>query len=290
MGANNAYGSGIPIALSFGGADSKTITPTAGVQDHKCELRGLPLKEREHNLVAMRIVVEADLSINQPASGASAIAYDKLPKAIASVALWLPEVGYYFSHDHTTGPIQININNVIANGYRRRSIQDVAVPTTDAVHARTLRLELPFALPILTDEMDTAFPMALLEGGRLEVKIAENTVFDSDSTGAKLDTVVLRAWVEAIPVSKMWVPGLYGFRTYSTGGGVSNFRIEGIGRPIDRTGRLWPGGFVHDPKPYGLRAWRFHHCRQYQFSQRSGPGHSRSKPPVSVVRNVRASN
>jgi len=229
MGANNAYGSGIPIPLSWNGSDSKTVTPTTGVTDHKCDLRSLPLKEREHNLVALRIVVEADLSINQPASGASTINYDKLAKAIESVGLWLPEIGYYFPHQHTAGALQVNVNQVIANGYRRRGIQDAPVPTTDAVHARTVRLELPFALPILTEEMDTSFPMALLEGGRLEVKIAANTIFGTDSTGATLDNVVLRAWIEAIPVSKMWVPGLYGFRSYSMGGGVSNYRIDGIG-------------------------------------------------------------
>lgn len=229
MGANNQYGSGIPVALQWSGGDSKTVTPTAAVQTHQCELRALPLKERKFNLVAMRIVCEVELLVNQPGAGGAVINTDKLAKAITSFGLRLPEIGYYFSHDHTPGALHHNVFQVLANGYRKRGISDAAVPAADGNYSRTLRYELPFALPLLADELDTAMPMALLEGGVLEVKVAENTVFGTDSTGATLDSVVLRSWIEAIPVSKMWVPGLYGQRIYGSAGGVASHRLEGLG-------------------------------------------------------------
>lgn len=230
MAANNSVGSGIPVLLSWSGSDSKTVVPGTSVSEQKSELRALQLKEREHNLAALRVVVEATIKVTQPASGAAAIAFDKLPKAIASLGVWLPEIGWLYPHDHTPGALHANVNQVIGNGYRRRGIFDVAVPATASTQfTRTIRYELPFALPVLAQELDTAIPMALLEGGRVEVKVAASNAFDGDSTAAVFNEVVLRAWIETTPVQKMWVPGLFGFRQYSSGGNASLFRIEGLG-------------------------------------------------------------
>jgi len=44
-----------------------------------------------------------------------------------------------------------------------------------------------------------------------------------------MDSVVLRAWLEVVPTRKIWIPGLFGFRQYAQGGGVVNFRMEGLG-------------------------------------------------------------
>lgn len=230
MAANNSVGSGIPLLLSWSGSDFKTVTPGANVSEQKSELRALQLKQREHNLVALRIVVEAQVKVTQPASGAAAIAFDKLPKAIASLGVWLPEIGWFYPHDHTPGSLHWNVNQVIGNGYRQRGIFDTAIPATASTQfTRTIRYELPFALPLLAQELDTAMPLALLEGGRVEVKVAASNAFDGDSTASTFDECKLRAWIEATPVQKMWVPGLFGFRQYSSGGNASLFRVEGLG-------------------------------------------------------------
>lgn len=226
---SNPFGTGIPVELQWAGADSKSVTTSAAIQQQTSELRGLPLKLRKHNLIALRVVVEAQLTVTQSGGTGSIIQDDKLAKTIASLALWLPDIGWVHRHEDTTGAAHKNVHEVIANGYRVRGVRDTAIPAANGSSTRKIRYQLPLALPVMAEPLDTAMPMALLEGGKLEVKVAANSSLAGDSTGCTVDTVVLRAWIEAIPTRKVWVPGLFGFRRYDNPGGVNNILIKGLG-------------------------------------------------------------
>jgi hypothetical protein len=190
-----------PKIFDLAGPAGKTAALTLGSAPVTAtfNLNNLPTgKDGKMWYYATSIVVQVTAAVNQPASGATAIAPDKLWKIVQSLRVYTPVLGELFSHTNTSGAALGLVSQYFAKAFNQDP-HPTTIPTTDQVTNVVLKYRIPFAYEFLKKPHETSPWMGFFEGGQVECKVDISTILDGDSTGATVDTASVVCWVEMIP-------------------------------------------------------------------------------------------
>lgn len=190
-----------PKLFDLAGPAGKTAALTLGTSPVTAtfNMNNVPTgKDQKMWYYATSIVVQVTASVNQPASGATAIAPDKLWKIVQSLRVYTPVLGELFSHTNTTGAALGLIQQYLAKG-NNQDPHPTTIPTTDQATAVVLKYRIPFAYENLKKPHETSPWVGFFEGGQIECKVDVSTILDADSTGATVDTASVVCWLEMIP-------------------------------------------------------------------------------------------
>lgn len=185
--------------LSGPAGKTAVLTPTTAPVQALFNLNNLPAgKDSTMWYYCTAIVLNVIPTINQPASGGSALNEDQLYKIIQSVRVYSPILGELFSHTNTNGSALGTIMQQYGRAFQQNP-QFAQIPATDGNTLPVLKVRIPFAYEFLKKPHETSPWMGFFEGGQVEVKIDISTILDGDSTGATVDSVSVSAWMEMIP-------------------------------------------------------------------------------------------
>jgi hypothetical protein len=240
-------GRGNPIKsyqLSGGSSSGRSVsvTPTTSNQDVQFSLNDIPDTEligartEFVQIVGFRLGVQ--FVFDQAASGGSVVNADKLKKILNTVQLQSQLLGVGWSAQHNKGAAVGHFDQVLANGWFDPQPHRAQLASADGDTTCYYEAILPVALGCFAVPEDFALPTCCFAPGQLVLNGFKSTVFDGDSAGAVIKTVVVTA--EALylltPDPTIGVP--HQFAEYAPPGSSNNPELTGIGQTKGFNGQL----------------------------------------------------
>jgi hypothetical protein len=234
------------------------VTPGTTPQSVQFLLNNMPTqKEGKFWYYVTALCFKLVVTVNQPASGGTAITADKLWKIVQSVQVQCPLLGQLYTHQNTRGSVLGNIMQYMGFGFNRTPVANL-IPAADGNTTVTLYYRMPFAYEFLCKPHETSPWAGFLEGGTVEIKVDANNVLGGDSTGAVIQTPCnLRCWVEVIPSPEACIHTPAQFREHQTPGNSTRQVIQDMGSPdglqgIDMSKGVGLASLMYLMNPTGL--------------------------------------
>jgi hypothetical protein len=186
-------------------------------------------------------------TLNQPASGASTIAWDRLPAALLDSIDWITAWhGTVVSANHVFGS-QLNLVEFYSNGFRYAARRRPPYPTTTGAYP----VEYTFAVTPSVSRLgrlmaDTAQLALLFQTSQLKINIAASSVLDGLSTGATFTNLSARASAVLVPRNELVLgtPVETILHQVVAGSNSNQVQIKGFGTDTMLTGVESKGGVV----------------------------------------------
>lgn len=224
---NGGYGK--PFYLTADSGEAVSVTTTSATQRKTFNMRGLPIRTAGKWGHCARIVVRAKAVVTQSGGTGSAINDDRLGKIISSISISSPARGTIAAAKSATGAVLRQVVNPVLNGYKYPQPPEPQVAAANGSYTRYVDIAYDLAIPGFANPLDGAHPLALLEGGKVEVEVAASSVLASISTGCTLDSVELRVALEIIPDDELWIPAIYELKLHQQAGSTDAFRLQQLG-------------------------------------------------------------
>ncbi len=187
-------------------------------------------------------------TITQPASGATAIQWDQIPKALfTSINIQNAWHGTPVSANHVLGA-QAPVWEYYANGFRNGARRHPPIPTTAGAYP----LAYTFAITPAVNRMgrlmsSTSQLAALFQQAQLQINVAPSTVITGLSAGATLTSMSARASAVLIPRNELVLgtPVETILHQIVAGSNSNQIQIKGFGTDTMLTGVQNKGGVVY---------------------------------------------
>lgn len=227
---NNPNSEGLFEQLTGPQGDAVTVVPGTGNTIVSYEIRKLKAKRGDQELkYVSAIIALVELTVTQPASGATPITAQQMYSAISGIKLYSPTLGNIYSHSDLNGAQHGLISQVFAGGFRFPSPNSFGLSASSGGSVLQIPLVIPFVSKQLADGRDLAQPAKILENGIFEVGIAPSNSLAPFSTGAVVTSVTVKAYASMVPGTEINVPPVQVWRVRTTPGGQSQHKIPGIG-------------------------------------------------------------
>ena len=142
--------------LQASGNEAVSVVPSTSTSTATFQITGLPPVTGAMKNYAQAFTFGVTVTLDADAAG-SAVSFDQLFKALASMRLSSPWFGDVYPHQHTRGVVAGLIINPIARGYQLTQPARAQIPTnTDADYTLELYYEAPLSFECLKKPHETA--------------------------------------------------------------------------------------------------------------------------------------
>ena len=185
-----------------------------------------------HPLVATDLTIQVNCNVNTTTGNANLDDQD-LAALVSYVELISPIMGALTDQQSCTGPILDMVTRFIGDAFERSGDAPVIsiVATTSTPVAITKYFTRPFALRFLDRPLTTAPWLGLLHNAAINVGLAADSCLAGVSTGATVDTRVLRASISYLPVPEWYYPMVAYDRVDNPASGSNGLTFKNFGGP-----------------------------------------------------------
>ena len=186
-------------------------------------------------LVATDLTIELDCNITQTTSGTHTLDDQDFASLITYLEVKSPTMGNLTDQRSCTGPILDFVTSFLGNAFERSGdapVISIVVPTgSGSSTAITKYFTLPFAKRFLDKPLTTAPWLGLLHNTDVSIGLAPDTCLAGASTGASVNTRVLRGSVSYLPVPVWYYPLVAYDRVDEPASGSNGLTFKNFGSP-----------------------------------------------------------
>lgn len=184
-------------------------------------------------LVATDLTIKISCNVNQLTTGTATIDDQDLARLLAYLEITSPTMGALTDQVSCTGPVLDLVTRFIDDSFERSGDAptiSIVVPTgAGSATAVTKYFTRPFALRFLARPLSTAPWLGLLHDTNVSMGLAADTALGAVSTGATVDTRILRASLSYVPVPIWYYPMVAYDRVDNPASGSNGITFKNFG-------------------------------------------------------------
>ncbi len=230
--------------LSAAGSRAPTLTPSGNIQSLTFNLTSMPGASDDMYCYAQALVFRVDYTVT--GGGGSAMNHDQLFKMIDSVRLYSPRLKELYPQPRTRGVDIGWFDQWLGSGYRPVQPARAQIAATNATDfTGSLYFRIPLTFEFMQRPEDCGIWMPFFENGLLEIRLAANNVFNTDSAGLVLKATpfTFTSWFEFLPMPEALIQTPFQFRLYEWNTAGTQMKLQGVGSPNGLDG-VTPGSRI----------------------------------------------
>lgn len=213
------------------GGNSVSLTPGAAIQKAEFLVQAPRAGVGDNWPLGLNIVKRVTTTLDQPASGASAVNWDMLAAVVDSFNVQSPILGNTHAKDTYTGPIAKHLIEFVSSGYGYGDGARIQIPTTDQDNTVDLYFVLPFAHECFERPHHFGVWLGWLKDTEVTTYLAPSTIVAALSTGAVIEApTTVTAWIEYVVSDELIMPTMNNWKQYQApAAGGTTAILQGIG-------------------------------------------------------------
>lgn len=224
---------GVPQLLDLvsDGGNSVSLTPAATVQQAQFLVSAPRAGVGESWPLCTNIIARCRTTVDQPASGGTALDWDLLFNIMDSFDVNSPILGNTHPRDTFTGMITKHIAEFISAGYRYGDGGRIQIAATDGDTTVDLYYTIPFEHGCFDRPHHFAVWLGWLKDTKITAYLAPSTTIATYSTGAVIKAPTsVTMWAEYIVSDELIMPTINQFHLYETpASGGTTAILQGLG-------------------------------------------------------------